>query len=253
MATAKQIIEKAASYIGTKESPPNSNNVKFNTWFYGKQVSGSGYPWCCAFVCYVFNQCDALGLFCGGQKVAYCPTVENYYKQKGKYFSNTKGEPGDICLMDFGKGRASHIGIVEKKNSDGSYTIIEGNTSTTSNDNGGCVMRRYRYIGCIRGFARPDYSKSSPSNSMSNKTNTDKTKKSTIASVPPNLKKGSMGKEVGILQKNLNDVLGLNLSVDNDFGTKTFNAMQKFQHKYGLTVDGIYGKDCMNKMKALLK
>lgn len=61
--------------------------------------------------------------------------------------------------MDFGKGRASHIGIVEKKNSDGTYTVIEGNTSLTNNDNGGSVMRRIRSKSVIRGFARPKYKK----------------------------------------------------------------------------------------------
>ena len=63
--------------------------------------------------------------------------------------------------MDFGKGRASHIGIVEKKNLNGTYTVIEGNTSTSSNDNGGTVMRRIRSKSVIRGFARPKYKKQS--------------------------------------------------------------------------------------------
>ena len=59
--------------------------------------------------------------------------------------------------MDFGKGRASHIGIVEKANKDGTYTTIEGNTSKSSDDNGGAVMRRTRSKSVIRGFARPAY------------------------------------------------------------------------------------------------
>lgn len=153
--TAKTIIDYAISQIGTKESPAGSNKVKYNTWYYSKEVSGNAYPWCAVFTCYVFNKCEASNLFYGGKKCAYCPTIENYYKSIGRYFSN--GEPGDLCIMDFGKGRASHIGIVEKKNSDGSYTVIEGNTSTSSNDNGGKVMRRIRKTNVIRGFCRPDY------------------------------------------------------------------------------------------------
>ena len=42
--TAKQIVEIAAKEIGTKESPANSNKVKYNTWYYGHKVSGSAYP-----------------------------------------------------------------------------------------------------------------------------------------------------------------------------------------------------------------
>ena len=38
MATAKQIMNKAISFIGTKEKPANSNNVIFNTHYYGKEV-----------------------------------------------------------------------------------------------------------------------------------------------------------------------------------------------------------------------
>ena len=50
MATARKIIEKAKSYIGTKENPANSNNVIFNTDYYGHPVNGSAYPWCCRIV-----------------------------------------------------------------------------------------------------------------------------------------------------------------------------------------------------------
>lgn len=155
--TAQKIIEMAASQIGIKEQPANSNKVKYNTEYYGREVSGSDYPWCCAFVWWVFKHCNASALFYGGKKTAYCPTVENYYKQQGKWYKS--GKPGDMVLFDFsGKGIAGHIGIVEKVNSDGSYTTIEGNTGSGNDANGGAVMRRTRYKSSIRGFARPDYS-----------------------------------------------------------------------------------------------
>ena len=53
MATAKQIIDKALSYLGTYDG--GNNNVIFNTHYYGKAVSGSAYPWCCAFVWDIFR------------------------------------------------------------------------------------------------------------------------------------------------------------------------------------------------------
>ncbi len=55
MAKASTILKKAKSYIGTKEKPANSNNVKFNTDYYGHSVKGSSYPWCCAFVWDIFR------------------------------------------------------------------------------------------------------------------------------------------------------------------------------------------------------
>lgn len=155
--TAKKIVNRAIKEIGVKEKPANSNKVKYNTWYYGREVSGAAYPWCCAFIAWLFYITGAANLFCNGEKVAYCPTVESYYKKINRWYPNTKGKKGDLCLMDFGKGRASHIGIVEKKNSDGTYTVIEGNTSLSSNDNGGSVMRRIRSKSVIRGFARPKY------------------------------------------------------------------------------------------------
>ena len=50
---------------------------------------------------------------------------ENYYKSIGAYYSKSNGKPGDLCIMDFGKGRASHIGIVEKKNSNGVKPVVK--------------------------------------------------------------------------------------------------------------------------------
>ncbi len=159
--TANKLLKTAIKEIGTKEIPANSNKVKYNTWYYGKVVSGDAYPWCCVFISWLFHKAGARNIFCGGKKAAYCPDVENYYKKTGRWYPDTKGKKGDLCLMDFGKGRASHIGIVEKKNPNGTYTIIEGNTSTSSNDNGGRVMRRIRSKSVIRGFARPKYATTS--------------------------------------------------------------------------------------------
>lgn len=53
-----KLMAIAIGEVGITEYPPNSNNVKYNTWFYGHQVQGSNYKWCCAFVCWLFNQLD---------------------------------------------------------------------------------------------------------------------------------------------------------------------------------------------------
>lgn len=49
------LLEKVRGEIGVQESPANSNNVKYNTWFYGEEVSGANYAWCAVFVCWGFN------------------------------------------------------------------------------------------------------------------------------------------------------------------------------------------------------
>lgn len=271
MATAKEIIDYAISQIGIKETPSGSNKVKYNTWYYSKEVSGSAYPWCAVFCCYVFNKCNASKLFYGGKKSAYCPTIENYYKSIGRYYGKTNGKAGDLCLMDFGKGRASHIGIVESKNADGSYNVIEGNTSVSNNANGGCVMRRVRRTNVIRGFARPDYessSKTTVSTSTTTSSNTYiktqfiKDVQSAIGTTPDGLvgsktlgslitvskSKNNKHKVVKPLQKYLN-ALGFNCgTADGVFGNNTHKAIISFQTKYKLSADGIVGKNTWKKL-----
>lgn len=66
------------------------------------------------------------------------------------------------------------------------------------------------------------------------------------------LKKGTKGSNVKTLQENLNMVINAGLEVDGSFGPKVEAAVKEFQRKYGLTVDGIYGKNSYNKMKSLL-
>ena len=51
----QKILDIADGELGTSEYPPNSNNVKYNTWFYKHAVSGPKYPWCAVFISYIFD------------------------------------------------------------------------------------------------------------------------------------------------------------------------------------------------------
>lgn len=53
--TAEMVIETARTQLGVKESPKNSNKVKYNRWFYGKNESAL---WCCTFVCWIYAHVD---------------------------------------------------------------------------------------------------------------------------------------------------------------------------------------------------
>ena len=157
MATAKQIIDKALSYLGTYDG--GNNNVIFNTHYYGKAVSGSAYPWCCAFVWDIFRMCGASDIFNGGEPTAYCPTVLNWGKNSGLTVNKANGQYGDIVLFDWnGDGVADHIGLIVSKNADGSYTTVEGNTANSNYSNGGWVLKMIRYQWQIIGIVRPKYS-----------------------------------------------------------------------------------------------
>ena len=244
--TAKDVMNKAISYLNTKESPANSNNVIFNTDYYGKKVSGSAYPWCCAFVWDIFRLAGASSLFYDGKKTAYCPTVESWGKSNKLTVDKNKGKYGDIVLFDFyGKGVSCHIGLIVQKNSDGTYKTIEGNTAVGNDDNGGCVMYRTRSKSSIRCIIRPKYTKSSTPS-----TTTKPSTKPTVAK--PTIKNGSKGTQVKYLQKDLNFILGVKLDVDGIFGGATANALKQFQKKYGLEVDGVYGKSSFAQMTSLI-
>lgn len=65
------------------------------------------------------------------------------------------------------------------------------------------------------------------------------------------LKRGSSGKKVKELQRNLNR-LGYRLKVDGIFGEKTEKAVKSFQRKYKLRVDGIVGVQTEKALKTLL-
>ena len=152
MATAEKILEIARSQIGTRESPANSDNVKYNTAYYGREVSGK-YPWCAVFVWWVFREAGAPELYYGGGETAYCPALMSFHKNQ----KVTDYRPGDIVFFNFsGRSSAGHVGICESW--DGTYiTTIDGNTGSASEDNGGAVLRRRRHKKFIVGAYRPEY------------------------------------------------------------------------------------------------
>lgn len=218
MSTAKAVMEVAQKYVGTKEVPAGSNNVIFNSDYYGRTVSGDDYPWCCSFVWDVFRMADASELFYGGNKTAYCPTYESWALGQGLAVDKNAGEYGDVATMDFGKGRASHIGFILARLSNGMYQTIEGNTSASSDDNGGAVMVRTRSQNEIRYIFRPKY-------------------KSAY------LSKGDEGSEVIEMQAKL-IALGFSCGasgVDGKFGKDTEKALVAFQKDAGIEADGKYG------------
>lgn len=153
MATAEKILEIARSQIGTKESPAKSDNVKYNTAYYGREVSDGKHPWCAVFVWWVFREAGASDLYYGGDKTAYCPTLMSFHKKQ----KVTDYRPGDIVFFNFsGRSSAGHVGICESW--DGTYiTTIDGNTGSASEDNGGAVLRRRRHKKFIVGAYRPEY------------------------------------------------------------------------------------------------
>lgn len=231
--TAAKILAVAAAEIGTKENPANSNRVKYNTEYYGNDIASSKRAWCCAFVWWVFKHAGYSDLFYGGKKCAGCTTLMNYYKAQGQLVDGPY-RPGDLVFFQFdADAAADHIGIIEKDNGD-TISTIEGNTSTSSNDNGGAVMRRLRKKSLIMAVARPRYSE----------------EVETVTIELNVLKKGNRGGEVKALQRLL---IGSGYDcgasgADGIYGNDTVKAVKAFQTANGLTADGVVGVKTWSKL-----
>ena len=269
MSSAAQVLKVAKAEIGVKENPYGSNKVKYNTEYYGSAVSGSAYPWCCAFVWWVFKHAGCPELFYGGKKTAGCTTLGNYYKNQGQTVAKNQGQDGDIILFQFDSDSyLDHVGIIEKRNSDGSYTTIEGNTGTGNDANGGAVMRRTRYPSQIGMIARPKYTgksststTSKPSSSTSSVVKTSNSKltvdgawgKNTTLKTQKVLGTGQDGIVSSQSKSCKKYLLNAETSswqfVDNAKGSAMIKALQKL---VGAGVDGLAGKGTVSAMQKFL-
>lgn len=221
-----KILNILKQEVGTTEFPAGSNNVKYNTWYYGKKVSGDEYPWCMAFCCWVMNEAGASHLFYGGKKTASCGELKKYAINHNQWVASNY-EVGDLVMMSFnGKAHPQHVGFITAVKGNTIYTI-EGNTSFDdkgSQSNGGAVAEKQRSLSVIVGAYRPDY----------DSTNTEKKKNvgRTVMATAKELKKGHCGSPVKVLQSALNTLQNSNLEVDGEFGAATESALIKYQQSH---------------------
>ena len=145
----EDLTELFKKQIGVKETPVN--NVIYNTHYYGHEVSGAEYPWCCAFIWDVFRMAGLSQLFCGGQKTAYCPFVVNYAKQNKQWVTDSFRH-GDLLLYDWnGDGVADHIGFVVEW-SGGKGLVIEGNTGGSGGFARGMIETLHQKALSLKGY-----------------------------------------------------------------------------------------------------
>lgn len=230
----QNLLNVAKKRVGIKEFPKNSNNVDCNTWFYGHAVSGSDYPWCAVEMCYEFHLAGLDDLI---KKSSSCADIGDWFKKKGQFFTSNP-QVGDLVFYKFPTTRhdrwCNHIGLIGEVVNANKIKVYEGNTSVTSNDNGGSVMYRTRDLKNVVGFGRPNYG--TVSTPKATKKQTEK-KHSTLTV-------GSKGEEVLYLHKLLRE-RKYGVSATND----TYNQLTKacvinVQATSGyLEIDGICGKN----------
>lgn len=225
MKDVERLLEIASSQIGTAEDPKGSNRILYNTAYYGREVSGSQYPWCMVFVWWCFREAGLSQLFYGGGKTASCTALMRWARREGQWVTGDY-RPGDVLLYQFDEDDfADHTGILVR--ADGSGLIaIEGNT----NDK---VARVRRTPDQLWGAWRPRWRDAGEGDAGDG----------TGGILLPELEKGAAGETVRAMQILL---IGRGYScgryaADGEFGDDTALALLRYQKKAGLAVDGICG------------
>ncbi|MDR2501957.1 MAG: CHAP domain-containing protein [Oscillospiraceae bacterium] len=151
------VLAVSRSFVGIREAPRGSNNVIFNTRYYGREVSGAAYPWCVTFLWDVFRNAGASALFYGGAKTASSTELMNWAK-KESLFRASAPRPGDIVFFNWSGvvTSAEHVGLVTAVAGSGISTI-EGNTSGAGGEDDGVVTEHRRTDKHIVGFCSPRY------------------------------------------------------------------------------------------------
>ena len=200
----------------------NQRNADRAVRFWKKQVA-AGYG-------------DVLGAFdCSGLGMYWLQNVKGIYPSdlnaNGMYskcstkLTKDQLKKGDWVFVDT-NGRKTHIGYIVDDN----LTVIES---------------RGRDYGVVSGkldsrwthFGRPDCFKEEIEGNMSELS----------IVIRRNLKKGLSGDDVKVLQTYLNKN-GYGLTVDGEFGTKSYEAVKKYQQSQKLTADGIDGKNTITAL-----
>ena len=158
--TAQDIIDIAEAEVGY--AAEYLKKCKYNTWFYGYEVSGYGYDWCAVFVNWVFNEAGAAELLYG--QYANCGAMGLMFSENGRLVTSDY-QVGDVVFFNWddsystyvpGMKSLDHVGIIKEVHGDGSYTTIEGNTGVTRD---GEVLIQTRYEDNISCAGRPEYGK----------------------------------------------------------------------------------------------
>lgn len=229
--TADMVIATALAEVGVKESPKNSNKVKYNQWFYGTNKSAY---WCSTFVCWVFAHVQE--------------PAKPIAKPTGKYGGTVpsptlkKGSKGDAVknLQKFLNWYGNFKLAVDGQFGSGTYNAL-------------ATFQRTEGIGADGIYGKQSYTKAKAYVQVSPPSVTPTVKKPSgkySGSIPsPTLKKGSKGTSVKNLQLFLT-WYGIKVSADGDFGAKTQDALKVFQKTEGISADGIYGKNSQTKANA---
>ena len=244
MTQVERLLSIARAEIGVAEDPLGSNNIKYNTAYYGREVwdgaAGGRYPWCMVFVWWCFWQAGLSDLFYGGGMTASCTTLMRWAQREGRFFMSDY-RAGDVMLYQFDEdSMADHTGIYTGQvDGRGRYLVIEGNHNNR-------VEMVARSDAELWGAFRPEWAEEEPAAPVTEPTPKPVTDTITL----PELSKGATGSTVKAMQILLMG-WGYRLpkyGADGDFGAETRSAVRSCQLRNGLEVDGVCGSKTWKKL-----
>ncbi|PXY44520.1 CHAP domain-containing protein [Flavobacterium hydrophilum] len=145
----QKTLAVAITQLGVEEIPKNSNAGPAVEKYLKSVGLGKGYAWCMAFVYWCTKEASLqLAIANPLTKTAGVLAMLNFEKD----LVVKEPQPGDIFIMDFGKGQG-HTGIVEKVDKNIIHTI-EGNTNDDGSREGYKVCRRIRSKSTIKAYLR---------------------------------------------------------------------------------------------------
>ena len=224
--SAARMLEVALAELGTAEGP------KDNQTKYGAFTKANFLPWCGSYLMWCANEAgckvpNTVSTVAGAAAFKKAKTWQDA--------ATATPQPGDFVYFDFSKGMTAgiqHVGIVQKVNSDGTVTTLEGNTAGNdkgSQNNGGEVAKKIRAYKkdnknklpvFVVGFGRPAYGTAVA------------TKTTPAVVTDPNTYPGETidPGESGVHVKTVQTALGIK-GADGIFGPVTKKAVIAFQEK----------------------
>lgn len=157
----KQLVELAKAEIGVEEIDGTNCSPRVNEYKAATNLPPTDdWPWCAAFVCWIVREAFKL---LGVKETATFkrPTTAAAWgleawslRQDNSTHTRRKPQydilPGDIICFTF-----SHCGIaVTSPDTDGFFSVIEGNTDGQGSREGGAVLRKTRNISKVRSRIR---------------------------------------------------------------------------------------------------
>ena len=258
ISTADKVIKIAKEYLGCKQGDAQMRQLvdTFNKVKPHGETAHYKDPWCAI-------AWTAWQILAGNTQkevpMSYnCGEIIRDAKKLGIWIEKdgTKPKKGWAILYDWqdsgagdDTGSPDHIGLVYDIDDKWIY-VIEGNKGEASV----CGKRAIQINGrFIRGFVAPKYSTAVAA------TTAKKTAKAYTPSTPytgklpaKTVRKGSKGADVKAVQTFLNWAIKAGLKVDGSCGSKTTNAIKKFQKQYKLKVDGVFGSQSRKKAQEIV-